>query len=68
MNSQLFLITIDEWLIIIFDLKCEKHLRSAAGEANSELAILDNTFTYKDKNLMKILFCTYFGPHLEFAV
>jgi ribonuclease P/MRP protein subunit RPP40 len=43
-------------------------VRSAAGKANSMLAILNNTFTYMDKNLMKTLFCTYVRPHLEFAI
>ena len=43
-------------------------VRSAAGKANSKLALLDKTFTYKEKKLMKTLYCTYVRPHLEFAI
>ena len=55
-------------MFISDDLKWEKQVRSTAGKANSKLSILDNTRTYKDKNLMKVLYCTYARPHLEFAV
>ena len=55
-------------MFISDDLKWEKQVRSTAGKANSKLSILDNTRTYKDKNLMKVLYCTYVRPHLEFAV
>ena len=58
----------DVGVYISDDLKWEKQVRSAAGKANSMLAILNNTFTYMDKNLMKTLFCTYVRPHLEFAI
>lgn len=58
----------DVGVYISDDLKWEKQVRSAAGKANSMLAILNNTFTYMDKNLMKTLFCTYIRPHLEFAI
>jgi hypothetical protein len=58
----------DVGVLISDHLKWEKQVRSAAGKANSKLAILDNTFTYKDKNLMKVLYCTYVSPHPEFAV
>ena len=50
------------------DLKWAKQVRYAAGKANSKHAMLDNTFTYKDKNLIKVLYCTYVRAHLEFAV
>ena len=58
----------DVGVLISDDLKWKKQVKSAAGKANSKLAILNNTFTYKDKNLMKVLYCTYVRPHLEFAV
>jgi hypothetical protein len=32
------------------------------------LSLLHNTFKYKDKVLMKTLYCTYVRPNLEFAV
>jgi ribonucleases P/MRP protein subunit RPP40 len=72
-NLNSFIISTKVILICLYqrfsdDLKWEKQVRSAAGKANSMLAILNNTFTYMDKNLMKTLFCTYVRPHLEFAI
>ena len=58
----------DIGVLISNDLKWEKQVRSAAGKANSKLALIDKTFMYKEKNLMKTLYCTYVRPHLEFAL
>jgi ribonuclease P/MRP protein subunit RPP40 len=58
----------DIGVLISSDLKWEKQVRSAAGKANSKLALLDRTFTYQEKNLMRTLYCTYVRPHLELAI
>ena len=58
----------DIGVLISNDLRWEMQVRSAAGKANSKLALLDKTFTYKEKKLMKTLYCTYVRPHLEFAI
>ena len=43
----------DIGVLISNDLRWEMQVRSAAGKANSKLALLDKTFTYKEKKLMK---------------
>jgi ribonuclease P/MRP protein subunit RPP40 len=48
------------------DLKWEKQIRSAVGKANSKLALIDKTFMYKEKNLMKTLYCTNVRPRDPF--
>jgi hypothetical protein len=58
----------DVGIYISDDLKWSKQVRSAACKANNMLAVLNNTFTYKDKNLIRTLYCTYVRPHLEFAI
>ena len=58
----------DIGVLISNDLRWEMQVRSATGKANSKLALLDKTFTYKEKKLMKTLYCTYVRPHLEFAI
>jgi hypothetical protein len=50
------------------DLKWAKQVNYAAGNANSMLSQLNNTFRYKDKDLMKTLYSVYVRPHLEFAI
>ena len=50
------------------DLKWAKQANYAAGKANSMLSQLNNTFRYKDKDLMKTLYCVYVRPHLELAI
>jgi ribonuclease P/MRP protein subunit RPP40 len=58
----------DVGIYISDDLKWSKQVRSAACKANNILSVIDKTFTYKDKNLIRMLYCTYVRPHLEFAI
>ena len=58
----------DLGVFISSDLKWAKQVKYAAGKANSMLSLLNNTFKYKDKALMKTLYCTYVRPNLEFAI
>jgi hypothetical protein len=58
----------DIGVYISSDLKWAKQVKYAAGKANSMLSLLNNTFKYKDKVLMKTLYCTYVRPNLEFAI
>ncbi|XP_065683334.1 uncharacterized protein LOC136096110 [Hydra vulgaris] len=50
------------------DLKWAKQVKYAASKANSILSLLSNTFKYKDKDLIKTLYCTYVRPNLEFSI
>jgi ribonuclease P/MRP protein subunit RPP40 len=71
MTLQEFLIYPGLWLAppyISNDLKWSKQVRSASCRANNMLAVLSKTYTYKDKNLIRTLYCTYVRPHLEFAI
>ena len=58
----------DLGVFISSDLKWAKQVKYAAGKSNSMLSLLNNTFKYKDKALMKTLYCTYVRPNLEFAI
>ncbi len=50
------------------DLKWEHHIKLIVNKANSKLGLLAKTFRYKNKQLIKSLYCTFVRPLLEFAV
>ncbi|XP_065640553.1 uncharacterized protein LOC136073114 [Hydra vulgaris] len=58
----------DIGVYISSDLKWAKQVKYAASKANSILSLLNNTFKYKDKDLIKTLYCTYVRPNLEFSI
>ena len=58
----------DIGVYITSDLKWAKQVKYAAGKANSMLSLLNNTFQYKNKDLIKTLYCTYVRPNIEFAI
>ena len=50
------------------DLKWEHHIKLIVNKANSKLGLLAKSFRYKNKQLIKSLYCTFVRPLLEFAV
>jgi len=49
-------------------LKWENQVKSAAIKANYKLGQLTKAFKYKDKEIVKSLYCTFVRPFLEFAI
>jgi ribonuclease P/MRP protein subunit RPP40 len=58
----------DIGVYITSDLKWAKQVKYAAGKANSMLSLLNNTFQYKNKDLIKTLYCTYVRPNIVFTI
>ena len=50
------------------NLKWHNQVQVVVSKANSKLGMLAKAFTYKDKELIKQLYCTLIRPLLEFAV
>ena len=48
--------------------KFSNHIAKIAAKANSVLGRINRTFTYKDKELMRLLYTSLVRPHLEYAV
>ncbi|XP_047146322.1 uncharacterized protein LOC124819143 [Hydra vulgaris] len=57
----------DIGLLISNTMKWNQHVYMVVNKANSRLGLLSKSFTYKDKNTMKILYCTFVRPILEYA-
>ena len=49
------------------NLKWHNQVQVVVSKANSKLGMLAKAFTYKDKELIKQLYCTFVRPLLEFA-
>jgi hypothetical protein len=58
----------DVGILISNVMKWESQVNSAASKANSMLAIVNKTFKFKDKEVIKTLYYTYMRPHLEFDI
>jgi ribonuclease P/MRP protein subunit RPP40 len=58
----------DVGVLISNDMKWGEQVRAATAKANSMLGMLSKAFSYKGKELMRSLYCTYVRPHLEFAI
>jgi hypothetical protein len=58
----------DIGVYILSDLKWDKQVKYGARKAINMLSLLNNTFQYKHKYLMKTLYCTYVRPNKEFAI
>ncbi|XP_065652966.1 uncharacterized protein LOC136080279 [Hydra vulgaris] len=57
----------DIGVLISNTMKWNQHVNMVVNKANSRLGLLSKSFTYKDKNTMKILYCTFVGSILEYA-
>jgi hypothetical protein len=55
-------------LLILNVMKWDSQVRMAAAKANQKNGMLSRTFSYKNKELMRSLYCTYVRPHLEFGL
>ena len=58
----------DLGILISSDLKWEHQVTRAANTANGILAQIRNSFSYRDTELIRLLYLALVRPHLEFAV
>ena len=57
----------DIGVIIDQDLSFDKHIAAKINKANSILGIINDTFDYKNKEVMLTLFKSLVRPHIEFV-
>ena len=58
----------DVGVYISDELNWDYQIQEVTSKANKKLGWLSRAFTYKDIHIMKILYCTFVRPLLEFAV
>ncbi len=58
----------DLGVMIVLNLKFSQHCKEAACEANRMLGFINVNFSFKNKNIILLMYISLVRPHLEYAV